>query len=70
MNNELDFNYSDCIKEYSTFKETTYVNICTNETTEIPMSITGYFVIGLLISCIILLLCMGISMIKMSFEKY
>lgn len=41
------------LKEYSTFKETTYVNICTNETTKIPMSITGYFVIVLLISCII-----------------
>lgn len=70
MKNELDFNYSECIKEYSTFKETTYVNICTNETTKIPMSITGYFLIALGIAVIFLLLCMGISMIKMCFEKY
>lgn len=70
MNNTLDFNYSECIKEYSTFKETTYVNICNNETTKIPMSITGYFLIALGIVAIFVLLSMAVAMIKVCFGKY
>lgn len=44
--------------------------IYTNETTKIPMSITGYFLIALGITVIFVLLSMAILMIKTCFEKY
>ena len=70
MTNEINFNDVECIKEYSTLKETTYINICTNETYKVPMSITGYFLIALGITAIFVLLSMAILMIKTCFDKY
>lgn len=31
-NNEMNFNYNECIKEQSNIGETIYHNVCTNET--------------------------------------
>ena len=41
-NNELNFNYSECIKSYDAWGSTTYKNICNGEENTIPWGVVGY----------------------------
>ena len=56
---ELNFNYSECIKGYDSWGETTYVNICNKSRETIPWGIDGYFAFF----GVILLFLLGITMI-------
>lgn len=60
---DLNFNYSECVKSYSSWGTTHYVNICNGAKSDVPWGVDGYFlmvcgivfiifVIILLLSCL------------------
>lgn len=58
-NNELNFNYSECVKSYDKWGSTTYTNICNGKTTTIPWGVGG----NLAFIGIVVLILIGISII-------
>lgn len=50
MNNEnINFNYNECIKSYDKFGETIYQNICNGEKTSVPWGFSGYAILFVII---------------------
>ena len=68
MEKDINFNYSNCVKEYDNWGETTYVNVCTNQKDIVPWGVTGYMVFGFLVLMGILFITILIGFIKMIFE--
>lgn len=56
MNNEMYFNYNDCVKSYDTIGETTYHNICTGKSETMPWGVGGWLLFVFLISVIIMII--------------
>lgn len=67
MNNEIDFNYSECIKGYDTLGTAIYVNICNNETYSMPWGIGGWTLFSLGIMGLVFILAVIALFIKMIF---
>lgn len=60
-NKDLNFNYSECIKQYDKWGETTYVNICNGDKDTIPWGLGGYGIIILvIIACVCLISLIGL----------
>ena len=50
MNNEnINFNYNECVKSYDKFGETIYQNICNGEKTSVPWGFSGYAILFVII---------------------
>jgi ABC-type multidrug transport system permease subunit len=64
-NKEMNFNYSECIKEQNNIGETTYYNICNNETYKIIWGSDTW--VGVIMLFIIFVLVI-IALIKGIFE--
>lgn len=68
MEKDMNFNYSECVKRYDKWGETTYQNICTGEETTLPWGVSGYFVLVLIIVIIVLVISLIVGFIKLMFE--
>lgn len=64
MENDIDFNYSECIKSYDKLGETVYQNICNGKTNTVPWGVSGYGIAMFLLVVFILLVSFAISVIK------
>lgn len=67
-NNELNFNYNECIKSYDKWGETIYQNICNNEETTVSWGISGYGILILVVLIGLLILGLLVALIKGMFE--
>ena len=67
-NDELNFNYNECIKSYDKWGETIYQNICNNEETTVPWGISGYGILIFLVIIGLLFLGLLVTLIKSLFE--
>ena len=52
---DLNFNYSECVKSYSSWGTTHYVNICNGAKNDIPWGVAGYF---LMFGGVVFILCL------------
>lgn len=68
MENDMNFNYSECVKSYDKWGETTYQNICTGEETTLPWGFSGYFIFVFLILVIAVLCAVIVGIVKLIFE--
>lgn len=67
MENDMNFNYSECIKSYDKLGQTVYQNICNGKTNVIPWGVSGYGIAMFFIVVFILLIAFVISVIKEMF---
>ena len=68
MENDMNFNYSECIKSYDKLGETIYQNICNNEKTSVPWGVSGYSIAIIVILLGLLLVTFIIMIIKDYFD--
>ena len=64
----INFDYSSCIKEYDNWGSANYVNICTQETTTVPWGVWDYIGIGTVIIIGALFITLIGCLIKMMFD--
>ena len=63
-NENINFNKSECIKEYDKLGTTIYQNVCTGEKTKLPWGIGGWTLFIFVILVCLLIITMGICFAK------
>lgn len=69
-NKELVFNYSECIKQYSSWGTTHYVNICNGEKHDVNWGVGEYFCIFLILVLIAALVSLPILLFRIVTDEF
>ena len=65
MNNTINFNDIECIKEYDKLGSTQYVDICNNTQYNVPWGISGWLILVFNLVIIIFIISGIIALIKL-----
>ena len=69
MNNDINFNYSECIKPTSHLTYTEYTNVCNGNKTKVKIGIWDYIGVSFILTILLILIILGtIAIYKMITE--